>query len=166
MRAWSSGHTHEVVVPESYSLDAGVESLQQVLDTKLEDFTSNPGINEFHVQSLLGLLNAEMLIMDHLIVGNTGYRVECALNKRNKKLWRAVPSVVEVFDAMVDLALYEPQLDTSHNLSMACQDKFDRMRLCSEYKRVYLHRAYDMLEDYYLALRYFQYDLTHKKDIA
>lgn len=170
-RAWSFWGTHTkkcacVKIPALYSDDAGTMAVKNELDDKLKDFTENPHINEFYVQHILDLLYSEMTIVDHLLLGHSGYRVECALNDRNKRLSSTIPSVVSLFDSIVNAALFEPRVLTQHNRDMSYQCRFTSMKISCNYKWNFLHKAYETLDDYYVALRDFQFELAREKDRA
>lgn len=172
VRAWSFWGKKVIsqnpsnAVATLYSGTAEVPGVKQALDMKLRNFTNNPHINELYVQHILDLLSAEMAIVEHLRIGDSGYTVECALKERNRRLLVAVPSVISLFESILDFALYEPKISNAYNRDMVAQKKSMRMRLRKGSSQKFLRRTYDTLEDYYLVLHRFQSELAFDEQLA
>lgn len=134
-----------------------IAQTKQELNSMLGQLKQNTYLSELSMQRLLELIDLERDVVHLLIKQRAGYVVQKAVNTRNKALKRNVPSVVAVYDVVLDLATMHAGLERelrnytrryTHGLSRA---------LNPEYKQAFLHHMMNTLEQYYHLIGRMQY---------
>ncbi|TET34769.1 hypothetical protein E3J61_02415 [Candidatus Dependentiae bacterium] len=120
----------------------GMQAIQQVINA-----------GEGAVQHLLLILDLEFDILEHLLAGNTGRRVDDALRERNNAIKNSNPVVVTAYDRLVELATtYGNDGDIGGRLYHYCVRKSKRAAkspIISPAKKKFLLHMMCVLERYY-----------------
>jgi len=98
------------------------EDMQSNVTRAMENFRSSRNYGEISIQQLLNLLRSELRLVHQLMNRESGCQIESFTRKRNKKLDCSIPSVVNVYDAVMDLATYDENINP-RNLSLAHRDR-------------------------------------------
>ena len=120
----------------------GMQAIQQVINA-----------GEGAVQQLLHILDLEFDLLEHLLAGNTGQRVDSALRERNNAIKNSNPVVVTAYDRLVELATtYGNDDDIGGRLYHYCVRKSKRAAkspMISPAKKKFLLHMMCVLERYY-----------------
>ena len=89
---------------------ATIKRIRCAVDKEVETLGLRSCDAEFCLKHILSLLDFELEIIDHLIDGNTGLPI-CQLNdRRNILIMQTVPSVIRVYDAIMNCAAADAAL--------------------------------------------------------
>ena len=120
----------------------GMQAIQQVINA-----------GEGAVQHLLLILDLEFDILEHLLAGNTGQRVDSALKERNNTIKNGNQIVVGAYDMLMELATtYGNEDDIGGRLYHYCVRKSKRAMkssMISPAKKKFLLHMMCVLERYY-----------------
>ncbi|HDY89820.1 MAG TPA: hypothetical protein ENH82_17100 [bacterium] len=120
----------------------GMQAIQQVINA-----------GEGAVQHLLLILDLEFDILEHLLAGNTGRRVDDALRERNNAIKKSNQVVIAAYDGLIELATtYGNEDDIGGRLYHYCVRKSKRAAkspMISPAKKKFLLHMMCVLERYY-----------------
>jgi hypothetical protein len=139
-------------------LDVTVQKIQYAV----ESFKSSREFNEVAVQQLLSLLHAEKVLVDHLLNGEFGYKIEKDIIARNNMLTQTVPSVVTLYNGILDLATQDEKLDTSKNNKYLEAGKLHKLYLSRKKRLDFLHHMHETLTYYCDHFHSLQWELADK----
>ena len=139
-----------------YNYQAMKDELVKALDT----FRTTRDFGEVSIQGVMNLLQAELCIVDLLLDGHTGYAVEKAVNKRNKKLSRSIPSVAFMYDKIVDIACYNELLNPKIYQQTQKKHKAFKSALNIHDKKFFLREMKDKLNHYVGIMHVMQCELA------
>ena len=135
-----------------------IAQTKQELNGMLGQLKQNAYLSEIGMQKLIGLIDLELSMVDLLIKHRTGYIVQKAVNTKNKALKRTIPSIVSVYDVVLDLATMHAELE--QELQHYYERYKDRLShaLKSNDKQTFLYHMMNTLEYYYQTIERMQYD--------
>ena len=120
----------------------GMQAIQQLVN-----------VGEGAVQHLLHILDLEFEILEHLLAGNVGQRVDSALRERNSAIKNSNQMVVTAYDRLMELATtYGNDDDIGARLYHYCVRKSKRVMkspMISQAKKKFLLHMMCVLEQYY-----------------
>ncbi len=134
--------------------------MKDELNKAIERFKRSKELSELSIQQLLDLLDIEMTVVDHLKSGKAGSLVADAVELRNKKLKRSIPSIIFVYDKILDLATYNETLNEQWNNIRNDDRQKEVLTLTPRDKKTFLHRMKYMLDYYYSMMRTLQWELS------
>ena len=144
-----------VIINEQMS--AQLAKLKNELEYALRQVRQRADFGELGMQKVLTLLDLELNIVDHLLAGETGYGIEQAMQGRNNVLHHSIPSVVQLYDMVLDLATTHAQLEKRLRTYAARHEKGLWRALDSGDKHAFLLHMADTLEYYYNMIQNMQY---------
>jgi hypothetical protein len=130
------------------------------LEHALTRFRRQPDFGQIGLQSILDLVDVELAIVDGLLDGVKGYRLERIVHERNKIVMRALPVVLKTYDHVLSLATMDAALEQKIRNAMARENGHLANALNYEDKETFLLRMADGLEYYYQVIEDIQYALS------
>lgn len=130
------------------------------LENALARFRRRPGFGQIGLQEVLNLIDVELAIVDGLLDGVGGYRLERIVNERNEIVSFALPAVLQVYDYILSLS------STSAQLEQKIRDSIEREKnrlsnaLSYDDKEAFLLSMADALEYYYTVIEDIQFALS------
>ena len=136
------------------------QGLKDEVAKALDTFKTTRDFGEVSIQGVMHLLEAEVCIVDLLLEGHTGYAVERAVLKRNKKLSHSIPSVAYMYDKIVDVATYNDLLNRKIYKHTQRDQKAFKSALNIHDKKIFLREMKDKLVHYYTIMHTMQCELA------
>lgn len=121
----------------SNSVAPDERELQHNLDKALHHFKKSSAYTESYLEQLLCVLEVELTLIEYLQTDVTGTNVEDAVCERERRLAESVPSVVYLYNLIMDFATYNPLLTP------------DNTYLNYHERTAYFNRIVTTLEQYY-----------------
>lgn len=131
--------------PQAASSSKDEHILKKNLELTLQRFKKSSQCNEVSLEQLLLLLEAELQLVEHLQAGETGMAIEDAIDVRERLLSHTIPTLVYVYNALMDFATYSPILTP------------DNTYLNYRERHAYFKRIVDTLESCYHDFETIQY---------
>lgn len=123
--------------------------LRHTLDETVRHFKKSNTYTENSLEQLLCVLEAELTLVEYLQTDVTGTNVEDAVYERERRLAESVPSVVYLYNLIMDFATYNPLLTT------------DNTYLNYHERTAYFNRILTTLEHYYHEFQTMQHHASH-----
>lgn len=143
-------HAHGLV--EINASAAAIKRLRSSLDKEIETMGKRSIDAEFCLKHILTLLDFELEIIDNLIDKKLGLPVYQLQDRRNELIVQTVPSVVRIYDGIINCA--------AADASLLCKLRTiiqDQQRSCTflfyNKKEHFLQHMITVLESYYRCLR-------------
>jgi len=83
------------------------KGIQEYFNQALDRFKKTKDYGEISLQSIIDLLGFESKVVQHLLANHTGAAVEYALDRRNSRLECSTPSVMYMYDTILNLATFD-----------------------------------------------------------
>jgi len=135
--------------------------LKREVEKELKRFKSGGSYSELNVQVVLGLLDAEIELVDHLLAGSRGTEIERALSVCGNQIKKAPPSVLLLYDKFLDLTTFSQDLFVRNKGALESQEPLV-LSLNSIEKCAYLKRMRATLNFYAASLRSMQYNRSSR----
>jgi hypothetical protein len=119
--------------------------LKKNFELALQRFKKSSQCSEVSLEQLLLLLETELQLVEHLQAGETGMAIEDAIDARERLLSRTIPSLVYMYNSLMDFATYSPLLTP------------DNTYLNYHERHAYFKRIVDTLESCYHDFETIQY---------
>lgn len=145
-----------MALPKAPVSAAEYQNMQGGLDRALNKFRSNRDFGEISAGQLLKLLGIEISLVDLLLAAKTGQVIEELVVRRNDLLEQTIPSVVFLYDRILDLATYDAKLYDWKASSKSDKESL-KNALNMQDKRTFLERARVRLLNYQTLIRDLQY---------
>ena len=150
----------ELKVIEKLSGDR--EFFEQELEQAMRK-TPNGSYN-IPIERLLALLDAEMLLVDNLINGVTGYAMQCAIDHRNKQMAKTPVFMVDVYEKIMGVATFDERLYSEYKYQWSRHPKHCTIKLAGYEKREFLRNMHEIISDYYDQFLEMQYRQSTQYD--
>lgn len=86
------------------AMNASHVAMKSELSATFETLSNSADYGEQMLQHIMNLVDAELVIVNHLMYGRTGAMLEDAMLARNHMLAQSMPSVAYMYDKILDLA--------------------------------------------------------------
>lgn len=143
---------HAQDLPEVNKCAAQIAVLRSRLEAELHKFKGQSLDAEFCLNHIFQLLNIELEIADSLIDGKTGLPVNQLIDRRNKLIMRTVPSVIRVYDLLMNYATADASLLCKLRNVIDRQERLWTVLFYDEREHFLCHMT-DIFETYYKALK-------------
>lgn len=134
-------------------------SMKQDLSSLFSNLKNSPDYGEIMLQKIMDLIDAEIVIVNHLLCSHTGAAVEEAINMRNDMLKHTIPSVAYIYDKVMDLATFDYETNTKLYRCGCCTNAIANV-LNWQDKTAFLHSMADKLHHYYTMIRQMQCSIS------
>lgn len=143
---------HAQDVPEINKYAAEITLIRSRLESELARFKGQSIDAEFCLNHILQLLDLELEIADCLIDKKTGLPVNQLIDRRNKLISQTVPSVVRVYDLLMNYATADASLLCKLRNVIDQQQRLWTVLFYDEREHFLCHMT-DIFETYYKALK-------------
>lgn len=143
---------HVQEVPEINKYAAEVALIRSRLASELHAFKGRSIDAEFCLNHMLRLLDCELEIADCLIDGKTGLPINQLIDRRNRLIAQTVPSVVRVYDLLMNYATADASLLCKLRNVINQQQRLWTVLFYDEREHFLSHMT-DIFESYYKALK-------------
>jgi hypothetical protein len=134
-------------------------SMRGDLSSIISNLKKSPEYGEIMLQKIMDLIEAEIVIVNHLLCAHTGASVEDAVNFRNHMLRRSIPSVAYIYDKIMDVATFDDETNTKLYRTGCCTKAITKSLNWCE-KSAFLHSLSDKLNHYHRMMRDMQCSLS------
>jgi len=148
-----------MALPTTPASVAEYQSMQRGLDRALNKFRLNRDFGEISAGQLLTLLGVEISLIDLLLAAKTGQVIEELVVRRDELLGQSIPSIVFLYNRILDLATYDAKL-----YAWKATDKSEKELLKNalnlQDRKAFLERARIRLLNYQNLIRDIQYQAS------
>ncbi|MCX5921744.1 MAG: hypothetical protein NTX86_00205 [Candidatus Dependentiae bacterium] len=126
----------------------------------LDQLKASKDFSEIMIQRIVELLDAELMLVHCLLNGHMGEMVDDALVARNDMLSRSTPSMMYMYDKILNLVTYNEQVNGELYRNRTRNNRVHAHSLNWRDKREFLMTMYEKLEHYSGMMRAMQCDIS------
>jgi len=143
----------ESIIQDRYAV------MKSDFNNALELFKETYDYGEMALQNIIDLLTVELRVVHNLLIGTTGATQERAVDKRNARLEMSTPSVVYIYNKVIDLVMNSQLLNEEIYRGCACKKQLVNS-LNGYNQRLFLKHVEQKLRQYRKHIYEMQYDIS------
>jgi hypothetical protein len=139
--------------------------MKEDLKKAFENFENSSDYGEAKLQHVMNLLETDLVIVKHLLCGDTGWVIEEAVMMRNDLLAHSMPSVAFMYDKILDTVMYDETTNRKLYDSGTCGRSL-ATALNWRHKKCFLTSMRDKIDHYLGLMRAMQCNVARDADTA